>query len=312
MSQTGAPEPENLDPQMSNINRNSSSLANGEQDQCLWMQAGIVRKKYCNRNYRCSRCVFHKALMRAVQDRKGAIVHWQDKLRQLPHWRRPCVHHMKGTIEYRSCTNDYNCDHCEFDQYIQDQFKVHIMINPVDSFVVDGFSVPQGFYLYEGHSWAKVEENPSVRIGIDDFVAKVLGPFDRIECPLMGKKVEQGKAAIKIMHGEKQAHVLSPVTGIVTSINPQVRNLPELANDAPYGEGWIMTVHSSTIRDNLKHLFINEESRNFISKEAKRYLELIEDVIGPLSTDGGLPVNGILGTIPRLGWERLCRLFLRT
>jgi len=283
-----------------------------ERDQCIWMQAGVVRKKYCERDYRCIECVFEKALRRAIQERRGGIVAWQDKLRELPQWKRPCVHHMRGIIEYRSCTNDYNCNYCEFDQYMQDQYTVHAVISPVSSFEVGGFKIPQGYYFHEGHAWAKVEESPSVRIGIDDFIRKVLGPFDRIECPLLGKQVEQGKEAIRIIRGDKQAQMLSPITGVVTSINPALMEQGKLANDDPYVEGWIMTVHSPDLRKDLKKLSINEETREFMGKEVNRLFEVIEQVEGPLSTDGGTLGNDIFGIMPKLGWERLCQLFLRT
>lgn len=284
----------------------------GEEDRCIWMQAGVVRKKYCHRNYECADCVFDQALRRAVREKRGNIVSWQDRLRERPQWQRPCIHHMMDAIEYRSCTNDYHCGHCDFDQYFQDQYTVHAVVSPVDSFEIGGFKIPQGYYFHEGHTWTKLEEGPSVRIGIDDFALRVLGPFDRIESPLMGKEVEQGKEAISIIRGDKEAQMLSPVTGVVTSLNTRVREQGTLAHEDPYANGWIMTVHSPHLRKDLKNLTINEESRDFIGEEVEQLFELIEEVEGPLGTDGGTLGSDLLGMMPKLGWERLTRLFLRT
>jgi glycine cleavage system H lipoate-binding protein len=282
-----------------------------KEDLCTWMQAGVVRRKYCHRDYQCRDCVFDTALRRAAREKQGNIVPWEEKLRERPQWRRPCIHHMKGDIEYRSCTNDYHCGRCDFDQYFLDQYTVHAAVNPVDSLEVGGFKVPQGYYFHEGHTWAKLEEGASVRIGIDDFALRVLGPFDRIECPLMGKEVEQGTQAIAIARGEKSAHMLSPVSGIVTSINTGVRDKGGLANEEPYAGGWVMTVHSPHLRNDLKNLTINQESKDFMGEEVERLFAIIEEVGGPLSVDGGTLGSNLLGTMPKLGWERLTRLFLR-
>jgi glycine cleavage system H lipoate-binding protein len=284
----------------------------GEEDRCIWMQAGVVRKKYCHRNYGCADCVFDQALRRAVRKKRSNIASWKDRLRERPQWQRPCIHHLKGAIEYRSCTNDYHCGHCDFDQYFQDQYTVHAVVSPVDSFEVGGFKIPQGYYFHEGHTWAKLEEGPSVRIGIDDFALRVLGPFDRIECPLLGKEVQQGKQAISIIRGDKRARMLSPVTGVVTSMNPGVREQGTLAHEDPYANGWVMTVHSPHLRKELKNLTINQESRDFIGEEVDRLFRVIEEVEGPLAADGGTLGSDLLGIMPKLGWERLTRLFLRT
>lgn len=291
--------------------RTKEKQAAGQEDRCIWMHAGVVSKKYCERNYRCTDCVFDQALRRAAGKKRSGLVSWQDKLRERPQWKRPCIHHMKGAIEYRSCTNDYQCGHCDFDQYFQDQYTVHAVVSPVDSFEVGGFKIPQGYYFHEGHTWAKLEEGPSVRIGIDDFVLRVLGPFDHIECPLLGKEVKQGEQAISVIRGDKRARMLSPVSGVVTALNPGVRERGTPAHEDPYANGWIMTVHAPHLRKELKNLTINKESRNFIGKEVDRLFEIIEEVEGPLGTDGGALGSDLLGTIPNLGWERLTRLFLR-
>jgi glycine cleavage system H lipoate-binding protein len=282
-----------------------------KEDRCIWMQAGVVRKKHCREKYQCSDCAFDRALQRAARESRGNIVSWEDRLRERPYWQRPCIHHMKGDIEYRSCTNDYHCGNCDFDQYFLDQYTVHAVVSPVESFEVRGFRIPQGYYFHQGHTWAKLEQGPSVRIGIDDFALRVLGPFDRIECPLMGKEVEQGKGAISVIREDKSARMLSPVTGVVTSINTGVRETGRLANEDPYAGGWIMTVHSPDLRKELKNLTINQESKGFIGAEVERLFKVIEEVEGPLSTDGGALGSNLLGTMPKLGWERLTRLFLR-
>jgi glycine cleavage system H lipoate-binding protein len=219
---------------------------------------------------------------------------------------------MKGQIDYKACTNEYRCDSCEFDQYFQDQFAVHAVVNPVDVLDVHGFKIPQGYYLHPGHAWAKIEEGGFARVGFDEFALRVLGPPDHIDAPLMGKVVKQGRGDIGVFRGKNKAMALSPVSGVVTAINPEIREKGGLAHREPYSGGWVMTVHARGLREDLKNLMIHEESKAFLAQEVGRLYGLMEETAGPLAADGGRLGDDIYGTLPELGWERLVKGFLRT
>ncbi|MCD6298559.1 MAG: glycine cleavage system protein H [Deltaproteobacteria bacterium] len=292
---------------------------------CIWMQAGVVRRKSCERAYHCNVCPFDRALQKVVEENKKLIqymiypqgkrkqfISWKDKLKALPRWKRPCLHHMKGHIEFRACNYDYGCSNCAFDQYLHDQLTVHAEVKQVDALEVKGFQIPQGYYFHSGHTWIKVEEGAAVRVGIDEFALRLLGPFDRIEAPLMGKKVRQGRADTVASRGRLRATILSPVSGVVTAINPKLRDDGSLANDSPYEKGWVMSVHATDIRRDLKNLMINSETIDYMERQVDTLYRLIENVAGPLSADGGDLRNDIYGNMPQLGWGRLTGLFLKT
>ena len=220
---------------------------------CIWQQAGVVRRRDCAADYRCETCRFDRALRRAAHENRrmqqdgrrpagnrGNIVYWKDRLRELPPWKQPCTHHMKGRIEFRACTHDYQCGNCEFDQYFSDQYTVHAVVRPVDVLDIKGFKLPHGYYLHCGHTWVKVEEGSMARIGLDDFALRLLGPLDRIEAPLMGKAVEQGRGDITLRRSPETARIQSPVSGVVTDINPDLREKGSFANQDPYTRGWVM------------------------------------------------------------------------
>jgi glycine cleavage system H lipoate-binding protein len=233
-------------------------------------------------------------------------------MKTLPLAQRPCLHHLKGRISFKPCTNDYVCSRCEFDQYFDDEYTVHAVVRPVDVLEVEGVTVPQGYYLHQGHAWVKIEEGSSVRVGIDDFALRLLGPLDRIEAPLMGKAVQQGEPQIVLTRGEHRANLLSPLSGVITAVNPKAREEGHLANLDPYAEGWIMTLHPQNLRKELKTLMIARETEEFIEHEMDQLHHLIEEVSGPLAADGGTLGKDVFGAMPQLEWERLTRSFLRT
>jgi len=296
----------------------------GQNDRrCIWEKAGVVRKKYCGIDYKCHECRFDMVMRRAAHEnlmakesgsippgKKGKIVLWKERLRSKPITKRPCIHHMKERIEFRACTNEYRCPSCDFDQYFHDQFSVHAVVNPVDVLGVKGFKIPQGYYFHRGHTWAKIEEGSSVIVGIDDFALSLMGPLDRIETPLMGKVTEQGRPDISVARGINRAHLLSPVSGIITAINPFLREEGNIANKAPYSEGWVMRVESDSLRQDLKQLMINTETGEYIDGQVEQLYKVIEETGGPLAADGGYLGKDIFGGMPELGWERLVSTFL--
>ncbi|MBU0985994.1 MAG: hypothetical protein KKH68_01970, partial [Proteobacteria bacterium] len=163
-----------------------------------------------------------------------------------------------------------------------------------------------------GHAWLRVEDNSQVRVGLDDFALRLFGPLDRIAAPLLGKKIQQDQADIRMSRGSLEAKVLSPVSGVVTAINPELREAGSLANRAPYSEGWVMRVHADNLRRDLKNLMIGTETKAFIGKEVDRLYRLIETKAGPLTADGGQLGNDIYGNLPQIGWQRLVNDFLHT
>jgi glycine cleavage system H lipoate-binding protein len=250
--------------------------------------------------------------VRTQRGKRASIISWKDKLKELPTWKRPCIHNMKGHIDFRACTNEYGCANCEFDQYFSDQYTVTATVRPVNYLQIKGFKVPQGYYLHRGHSWLKIEEGTEARVGIDDFALRLLGPLDRIESPLIGKEVYRDQPVISLYRGKNKASVLSPISGIVTSINPRPRKTGRIANDDPYTEGWVMTLHPRNLREDLKNLMINRESERFMGEEVEHLYDLVEETSGPLAADGGYLGHDIYGSMPQIGWKNLTRRFLKT
>ncbi len=89
---------------------------------CIWMQAGIVKKRMCTYGYNCTRvCDFHVAMMSKEKFRndpriKPFIVKLYSQL-----GKKQCRYVMSGQISHRSCSQLFDCPNCEFDQAMQDE-----------------------------------------------------------------------------------------------------------------------------------------------------------------------------------------------
>lgn len=297
------------------------------QDQpCVWMQAGLVRRKYCRHEYQCRACAFDQALRKVCRRNKelrqagqtpsgktGSLEFWEDRLKRLPVLHRPCIHYMQQRINFRPCTNEYVCEDCEFDQQFSELYSVHTLLSPVSFLEVMGFSIPQGYYLHPGHCWVKFEEGAMVRIGLDDFCSKVLGPFDQIRLPLLGKQVQQDQPGFEVLRAGQPSKVLAPISGVVADINPEIQTGRRLsAQDSPYTDSWLFRVQWQRKREELSSLMLDQESQAFLQDEVQILFQEIEAHTGPLAADGGQITKDLLGQMPELGWKRLSSLFLRT
>lgn len=292
---------------------------------CIWMQAGVVQRKICMKEFECRDCRYDLALRRLAREnqerrlhghplpgRRAAIVSWQEKLNRLPPYRRPCLHHLKNRIAFRACTGDYLCGSCDFDQFFNDQFSVFATVQPVNALNIHGVRLPQGVYLHAGHCWVGLEEEEMVRVGLDDFSLRVLAPLNRVEAPLIGKRIRQDHPAIRLQRSERQAWVLAPVDGVVTEINPRLREegIPEGADG--YADRWVLRAHAPQLRKSLRGLMIGEEASAFMRSEIARLFRMVEEKAGPLAADGGELGSNIVGHLPQLGWDALAAAFLKT
>ncbi len=289
---------------------------------CVWMQAGVVRKKVCRRAYQCAACPFDRAMNRVCREnqrareggrepcgRRGRFIFWKDRLRRLPLAKQPCVLHMKGEISFRACHRDFQCINCDFDQYFNDQYRVYTMVRPVEFANIKGVLLPSGYYLHQGHTWVGIEGDGEVRIGIDDFAWQILGPPDTLVAPLVGKQVCQGQLALEV--GKKGVRVgfPSPVTGVVTAVNAEVVKDGTLAHDHPYTHGWIVRVFCKGLRKEIAALMFMEQARAFMEGETDRLCAFLEQETGTGAGDRATFGKAPRGRVPGSDWERGVRHF---
>ncbi len=233
-----------------------------------------------------------------------------DKARLLarPSGSRPCIHTIKGHIPFRTCPQAYRCIDCEFDQYFHDRFKVRARLAPVDFENVGGIFLPAGFYLHPGHVWARIEDRGTVRIGIDDFAARLLGPPDQSILPLIGEKRRRGETAFVLSRQGHELPFVSPVSGIVLEINPDIYRTPGRISDSPYLDGWVMMLYCPTLKQDVKPLLFMDEGRAFMEAQVKRLYDFLERETGLKAADGGDLMPDLFAALHGSAREKLLSL----
>ena len=277
---------------------------------CIWMQAGVVKKKNCNNFYDCTNCKYDDSMTKMAV--AGKHTTWQDALRNRDSTDRTCRHALTNRTGNRVCLMNYNCRRCDFDQYFEDTLSPKIGHSMVYLKEVKGFDIADGYYFHTGHTWASIDSGGLIRVGLDDFSFKVLGGPDAFDLPLTGQELNKGKVGWGMKIKENPADILSPVNGVITEVNNTIRKSPDLSRTDPYGDGWLFTIHNSDIKGTVKDLISDNDSVEWLGQEVTILEKMIEKVTGPLSADGGLLKADVYGNLPTLGWHNLTHTFLRT
>ncbi|MFC1478581.1 glycine cleavage system protein GcvH [Candidatus Margulisiibacteriota bacterium] len=89
------------------------------------------------------------------------------------------------------------------------------------------------------HEWVKIEGENAV-IGITDWAQEEMGDIVFVELPDLGKDIEQMEELGVVESVKTISTVYSPVSGEITEINEQLQDTPEIINESPYEDGWIV------------------------------------------------------------------------
>lgn len=178
--------------------------------------------------------------------------------------------------------------------------------------LADWFRVPQELFFHPGHGWAKPDASGVLTIGMDDFAQHLVGPLASIDMPQPGAQVRRGAKGWTLRADSKSVDMLSPVTGTVVAVNRDVARHPDLANQDPYGRGWLMKIQVPGGRQSLADLISGAAARKWIAEVSNDLTAAMGPQLGTVMQDGGVPVHGLARSLDEAHWDDLARRFLAT
>jgi len=105
-------------------------------------------------------------------------------------------------------------------------------------------SVPSDLLYTRSHEWARVDGD-AVTIGITHYAQDQLGEVVYVELPEVGLGADAGEELGTLESVKAVAEFLSPVAGEVLEVNERLAEEPNLVNEDPYGDGWLVKVSGS-------------------------------------------------------------------
>jgi signal transduction histidine kinase len=222
----------------------------------------------------------------------------------IPDEERKCVWMATGLISYKLCDRNYQCEQCHFDQAIKHQEGnaqgVHGDLTE-GSYPGDPSARINGSLFYHpDHCWVKVETCDTARIGIDDLVSRLIRKVKVVILPEEGSVTAQGDCCAHIIEDDHIYPVISPLSGVVQTVNPRLKKKPELITTDSRGAGWLITIKPDNLEGDLKNLFFGrkaiswcqEEEREIIAQSDALLRHTLQDV-GPTMQDGGVAVSSL-------------------
>jgi glycine cleavage system H lipoate-binding protein len=182
------------------------------------------------------------------------------------------------------------------------------------------FALPKGIFFHKGHTWANILFTGKVKVGVDDFVQKVMGNIDGIELPALGSQVKQGETLLTLKQGNRTMTLASPIEGTVTALNEESLTNPNLLKTDCYKEGWLVLVTPTNLLKSLSSLTIAEGAIGWLNAEVKRFRDFLAgsriaglqgQLVGQALQDGGLPADGVLAQLDDQTWQQFQQEFLK-
>jgi glycine cleavage system H lipoate-binding protein/ferredoxin len=225
---------------------------------------------------------------------------------------RKCRYMMMGIVDYKLCSHDYRCANCEFDQKMEETFGTHpaLVIKKIarkEPLKIKEFILEPELLYYKGHLWAR-RINGRLQVGLDDFARKLLGNIDNLLLLSPGSNVQKGETLLEINIKDKNVKILSPVTGKIFDINPDVRVNPDIISRDPYRLGWIFTIKPE-INNEINELLCGYNAQEWFKSDAEKLHAKFKKMSGVTITEGSEIASTISSKLSPEDWKRLVNDF---
>ncbi len=126
-------------------------------------------------------------------------------------------------------------------------------------------SFPKDLKYTKDHEWARAEGQLAV-VGITDYAQDKLGSIVFVELPLPGKTFKKGETLVTVDSVKAVAEVYAPLSGQVEAVNESLKDNPEVVNQEPYGQGWMVKLNMNDSKE-LSALLTPEAYEAFVAEE---------------------------------------------
>jgi glycine cleavage system H protein len=127
---------------------------------------------------------------------------------------------------------------------------------------------PDDIKYHRDHSWVRVEGKRAT-IGISDFAQEQLGDIVYVDLPEVDTEVDADSELSEIESTKATSPVVSPITGTVVEVNEDLADSPEIINEDPYGNGWLVVVEMSDPTE-VGDLMSRPEYEKFLKEEEEK------------------------------------------
>jgi len=122
---------------------------------------------------------------------------------------------------------------------------------------------PTDRYYSSEHEWALLNHDETVSFGITEYAKDELGDLVFLELPALGTSLQKMQKLGEVESVKSVSDLFSPISGEVVEINQNAIDNPEIINEDPYGEGWLLILKPSNSKE-LEDLMPASEYESFL------------------------------------------------
>lgn len=179
---------------------------------------------------------------------------------------------------------------------------------------------PKGLYFDRTHTWAFMEKDGNVKVGIDDFLQHITGALTRVKMIEVGEKIRRGEKILTINQNGKQLEIFSPVTGIIREQNLSLLTDSGKLNTSPYTDGWVYTVEPMNWIREIQLMFMSDKYKEWLRNEFSRLRDFFavsvrsNDAVYAhiVLQDGGELTDKVLEDLGPEVWEQFQEKFINS
>ncbi|MGV9687529.1 glycine cleavage system protein GcvH [Streptomyces sp. NPDC003444] len=128
-------------------------------------------------------------------------------------------------------------------------------------------SHPENLKYTKDHEWVEARDGGRVRVGITDFAQKQLGDIVFVETPKAGEGLKAGEPVGNLESVKAVSELYAPLDGRVAAVNGDLDSDPDLINNDPYGDGWILEIEPADTKS-LDGLLSAAQYEEYIAEDA--------------------------------------------
>ena len=127
---------------------------------------------------------------------------------------------------------------------------------------------PDDIKYHREHAWVRVEGKRAT-IGITDYAQQQMGDIVYVDLPESDTEIDADSELSEIESTKATSPVISPVSGTVVEVNEDLADSPEIINEDPYGNGWLVTLEMNDPSE-LNDLMSKSEYEKFLKEEEEK------------------------------------------
>ena len=215
---------------------------------------------------------------------------------------RKCVWMTSGVISYKLCPCNYLCEECMFDRVMRNESAAMIRRPDVDAALAadlasidsSALRIDGSRFYHRNHCWVKIVNSDEVIVGINGILARLIYGIKTVVLPKVGETLSREQFFAHIIQEKHIIPLIIPVNGVITAVNHDLAETPELLRKDFWGKGWLVLMKPDNLENDLRTLAFGSNAVEWYKNKDRSVSKAIHAVysvsraeLGPTMQDGG-------------------------